>query len=283
MTRFFIFRFISGVEVTSDVDWDVKSERIDADGIIYGIIPESEAQLKQLTETIKSISKGCERYIFVLPRHFKDVDEMIREFAAVTQLRDHAVDDPVLFDEYEVIFEDLQEIIKDFIGAYTHPESYRSVYIHDGEVLSVHRKSGLTEEMSKICDTVYSLTPVINNESINKNEITSIAQNSRNKIISALLRSKLEPALGLSGTGQEVSIMRSTLLRTGIWSEDGGIPQINLHPADAAIRNMLETIENFILEARRNGQVSFIVLYERMTSPAYHIGLRYGQIGRAHV
>lgn len=278
MTRFFAFQFISGSEVTPDVDWGVKSEAIDADGVIYGVIPESETQLQWLKEVIGNSSKGYDRFIFVLPKRFQSIDEVVQEYAAVMQLRDHAIDDPVLFDEYEVVFEDLQEIINGFISAYTHPESYYSVYIYDGETINVHRRSGLTELMSKICDTVYSLTPVINNESVNKNDVTRVAQNSRNKIIGALLRSELEPNLGLSGTGQEVSIMRSTLLRTGVWSEDGGIPQVNLHPRDAAMRNMLVTIENFILEARQNGRVNFSVLYERLTSPEYHIGLRYGLI-----
>lgn len=278
MTRFFAFQFISGLEVTADVDWNIKSEKIDADGIIYGIIPESEDQLRSIKEIITKSSEGCQRHIFVLPKHFKAVDEVIQEYAAVMQLRESAADDPVLFDEYEVVFEDLQEVIKDFIGTYTHPEGHQSIYIHDGEVLNVHRKSGLTEIMSKICDTVYCLTPVINNEAVNKNEITSGALKSRNKIVGALLRSELEPNLGLSGTGQEVSIMRSTLLQTGVWSEDGGSPQVNLHPKDAAMHHMMETIENFIFEARQNGRVNFAVLYERLTSPQYHIGLRYGLI-----
>lgn len=238
----------------------------------------TQAQLKKLAKIIKDTSVGCDRYVFALPKHYKDVDAVAQEFSAVAKLRDQAGDDPVLFDEYEVVFEDLQEIIKGFIGKYTHPESYRSTYIHNGTELQIRRKSGLTEIMSRICDAVYSLTPVINNESVNKNDITSIAQNSRNKIVSALLRGELEPNLGLSGTGQEVSIMRSTLLRTGIWMEDGGIPQINLRPENVAMRNMLETIENFILEARQNGKISFSVLYERLTSPEYHIGLRFGLI-----
>lgn len=278
MTRFFAFQFISSAEVTVDVDWNLKSESIDADGIIYGIISENETQLKKITKIIKDTSLGYERYIFVLPKHYKDVEAVAQEYAAIAKLRDHAVDDPVLFDEYEVVFEDLQEIIKGFIGMYTHPENYRSVYIHNGNELHVYRKSGLTEVMSQICDAVYNMTPVINNESVNKNDITSVAQNSRNKIVSALLRSELEPNLGLSGTGQEVSIMRSTLLRTGIWSEDGGVPQINLHPENVNMRHMLETIEDFILETRQNGKTSFAELYERLTSPEYHIGLRYGLI-----
>ena len=278
MTRFFAFQFISGGEVIPEVDWDVKSESIDADGVLYGIIPESEAQLKQLEKIIKSTSTGCSVHIFALPKHFRDVDTVIREYSAVVQLRDEASNDQVLFDEYEVIFEDLQEIIKGFINEYTHPENYHSSYIHDGEVLNIHRKSELTEVMSTICDMVYNHTPVINNESVNKNEITSVAQNSRNKIIGGLLRSTLEPNLGLTGTGQEVSIMRSTLIRTGVWSEEGGVPQVNLRPADPAMCNLLETIEKFILEARQEGKISFSVLYYRLTSPEYGIGLRYGLI-----
>lgn len=278
MTRFFNFQFIDGSELSDDVDWAVKSEGIQSDGIIYGIIPNSEDQLKEILDVVKKTSKDYERFIFVLPKHFCEIDAVIQEYAAVKQLRDQAVNDPVLFDEYEVVFEDLQEVINGFISSYTHPESYRSVYYHGGEIISVHRKSGLTEVMSQICDRVFGLTPVINNESVNKNEITSIAANSRNKIISALLRNELEPNLGLSGTGQEVSIMRSTLLRTGILSEAGGIIQLNLHPEDAALRNMLETIETFVLEARQKGRICFSELYERLTAPDYHIGLRHGLI-----
>ena len=278
MTRFFSFQFIDGCEISDDVDWNVKSETIQSDGVIYGIIPHSEAQLKEISGIVKKTSKSYDRFIFVLPKHFQAIGGVIREYAAVKQLRDQAANDPVLFDEYEVVFEDLQEVINGFISSYTRPESYRSVYYHDGEIKNVHRKSGLTEVMSQICDRVFGLTPIINNESVNKNEITSIAANSRNKIISALLRNELEPNLGLSGTGQEVSIMRSTLLRTGIWCEEGGIAQLNLHPADAAMRNMLETIENFVLEARQNGRISFSVLYDSLTSPNNHIGLRNGLI-----
>ena len=278
MTRFFSFQFISGSEITADVDWDIKGESINADGIIYGIIPENETQLKSIRKIIQNTSKGKERYIFVIPKHFKAINDIACEYFAVMNLRDQATDDAVLFDEYEVVFEDLQEIILSFIGSYTHPESYASSYFHDGKALEINRKSGLTEVMSKICDDVYGMTPVINNEFVNKNEITSVALNSRNKIINALLRNELEPNLGLTGTGQDVSIMRSTLIRTGIWSEEGGIPQVNLRPSDKKMSHLLETIEKFIVEARQNGSASFSTLYNQLTLPQYHIGLRNGLI-----
>lgn len=278
MTRFFSFKFISGAEIKPGINWDIKSECVNADGVIYAVIPENEAQLEFLMKNIMLTSKGFVRYLFVLPKHFKDIKSAILEYYAVVKLRDEAAEDSVLFDDYEVVFEDLQEIIRNYISSYTRPESYSSIYIHDGEVLKINRKAELTAVISEICDKVYNLTPVVNNEAVNKNEITSSAQNSRNKIISALLRSELEPNLGLSGNGQEVSIMRSTLLRTGIWSEEEGIPKINLRPEDFAMRNLLETIENFILEARKNKPAKFADLYEFLTSPEHHIGLRYGLI-----
>ena len=278
MVRYFAFRFIASSEITENVNWEVKSENIDADGVIYGIIPECEDEIGRLSDIVMDTSRGNERYIFVLPKHFSEVNDIVREYAAVMQLRDKAADDPVLFDEYEVVFEDLQEVIRGFIDAYTHPEGCRSTYIHNGQLLSIHRRSALTELMSQICDEVYSLTPVISNESVNRKEITNIALTSRNKIISALLRAELEPNLGLAGTGQDVSIMRSTLLRTGVWSEIGGIPQINLRPNDPNMRNMLATIEDFVLNAKQRGQVCFGELYERLLSPKYHIGMRKGLI-----
>lgn len=114
---------------------------------------------------------------------------------------------------------------------------------------------------------MYSLTPVVNNEAINRNDITAIASNSRNKIIAGLLRNELEHNLGLSGSGQEVSIMRSTLLRTGVLVTDNLLVRIELKPDDELIRNMLTTIVGFIQETKAAGSMSFDMLYRRLVAP----------------
>ena len=197
----------------------------------------------------------------------------------VSILRDNANDDKILFDEYEVVYEDLKEVINSFMRGYTRPEEYKSRYIFEGEEISIKRKASLTGLMSDICDRVYSKTPIINNEAINKNEITTVAQNSRNKIVAALLRNELETNLGFNGSGQEVSIMRSTLIRTGIWEENYGIPSINLKTKKVQFMDaMLSVIENFIIETKQIGKQSFANLYERLIAPEYHIGIRKGLI-----
>lgn len=279
MIRYFAFEFIDEDEVTEDIDWNVKSQSIDADGIIYGIISHSEESIGKIKEILLRTSKECERFIFIIPRHFTEIKDIVKEYNAVSVLRDSANDDKVLFDEYEVVYEDLREVINTFMRGYTRPEEYKSRFIYYGEEVIIKRKAALTELMSNICDRVYSNTPVVNNEAMNKNEVTTVAHNSRNKIVAALLRNELEPNLGLTGSGQEVSIMRSTLIRTGVWEENDGVPYINLRTEKVQfMAEMLSVIEEFIIETKQNGKQSFAMLYERLTSPEYHIGIRKGLI-----
>lgn len=274
MTRYFSFEFIDESEVTEDVDWEVKSESIKADGIIYGIIPRSEESIPKIKELLLATSQGQERFIFILPKKYVEISEIVLQFNAVMELRSAAEGDDLLFDEYEVIYEDLRDVISEFIGSYTRPENFKSIYVHDGIEQMIMRKAGLTGLMSQICEKVYARTPIINNEAINKNELSGAAYTSRNKIIAGLLRNTLEPSLGFTGTGQEVSIMRSTLIRKNILVEEEGVTRINLKTGDANLDHMLGVISGFIQGAKRKGVCEFTQLYYELMSPQKGIGIR---------
>ena len=284
MTRYFSFEFIAGREVTADVDWLKKSEDIEADGVVYGVLPESEELIPRINTNAMKTSSTNRQAIFVIPKHYRDIDSIVREYYAVKTLRDETgTADRILFDEYQVIYEDLLDVMMDFMGGYTRPESNKAIFIHNGNECHITRKAALTALMSDICFEVFGKTPIINNEVINRNDITSVTSNSRSKIISALLRAELEPNLGLSGSSQDVSIMRSTLMRTGILETDG-ITRINLNPTiepldnSKRIAHLMSTIEQFFMETQHAGTMGLDVLYDRLTSAAYGIGLRHGLI-----
>ena len=278
MTRYFAFQFIDESEVNATTNWIEKSKIFDADGVVYAVVLNSDESAESVYNDLLISSKGCERNVFIILKKYEEIQSVIKQFAAVSHLRTEVTDDPVLYEEYDVVFDDLRDVTNSFISSYTHPERLKARYVYDGREMAITRKAELTELLSEICDQIYSLTPVVNNEAVNRNEITGIASTSRNKIVSALLRTELEPNLGLIGFGQDVSIMRSTLIRTGILEENGGSVKLNLHPSDNLITQMLETIENFILSSRKEGQIGFDVLYDFLTLPEYHIGLRKGLI-----
>ena len=275
MTRYFSFEFIDAAEVTSDVNWNIKSESIEADGVIYGIIPDSEDSISKIRQRILTTSKGHERFIFIIPKKFAEIRDIVLQFNAVTKLRTAAEGDDLLFDEYEVIYEDLRDVISEFISSYTHPEYFKAVYIHNGKEQTIIRKAGLTSLMSQICEKIYFRTPVVNNEAINKTELTGVAFTSRSKIIAGLLRNTLEKNLGLTGTGQEVSMMRSTLIRQNVLvTEEDGITKINIHTGDANLDYMMNVIVGFIQSAKREGPCAFSDLYYDLMSPEGGIGIR---------
>ena len=250
MIRYFDFTFIEEeVAYKQDVLHEMMYKTA-ADGVIFGVLPSSADAIKELHRKVLSISSEFKRAVFVLPKSYFDVEAAVRDFKAVIQLKEQANGDRVLFDEYEVVYEDLRDLMVSFISSFTHPEQYQAYYISDGIEQTINRKAAFSELLSSICDLHYSKTPVINNEALNRNEATSMARNSRNKIVAALLRSELEPNLGLTGTGQEVSIMRSTLLRTGVLKNENGNISVNLHPeCNPRMADMLSEIEDCIVEA----------------------------------
>lgn len=275
MTRYFSFEFIEGSEISKDVNWDLKSESIIADGVVYGIIPDDDESIARIKKILTRSSKGHIRYIFILPRKYTDIRDIVLQFNAVMELRKAAEGDAILFDEYEVIYEDLREVINDFISSYTHPEYYRSIYINNGFERTINRKAELSGLMSDICESVFPNTPVINNEAINKRELSGTAFTSRSKIIAGLLRNTLEENLGLTGTGQEVSIMRSTLIRKSILvTDENGLTRISLVTEDEKINCVLEVITGFVLNAKHNGKSEFAELYHTLISPEGGIGIR---------
>ena len=278
ITRYFSFKFIDEEEITEDVNWTKKNETDVSDGIIYGVLIHDEDNIEELKNTLLSSSKNSGRMIFVLPKSCVNINNAVREYNAVEKLKQQAEDDKVLQDEYEVIYEDLRDVIADFISTYTQPEKLRAAYIYNGNEVPIERKASLSYLMSDICDTYFPNTPTINNEAINKNNPSGMAVNSRSRIVAAILRNELEKNLGLTGSGQDVSIMRGTLLRPGILCQDEETVKINLEPIDSKLKAMLGLIVDFVLQAKQNGKVSFVELYLQLTHPDFGYGLRKGVI-----
>ena len=275
MIRYFEFRFINEDCLLDVNELKVLIDATNADGAIYGILPKDQDSINSLKERVLDVSKQIDRAVFVIPKEYRSIEQYIREYKAVIDLRDQSVGDKVLFEEYEVIYEDLRDLITTFIASFIRPELYQSFYFFGGSEEVINRKAALSELLSRICDSAYARTPIINNEALNRNEATSIARNSRNKVVAALLRTELEPNLGLSGSGQEVSIMRSTLIRTGILDNSDNGAVINIHPSNnPLISDMLGEIETFICEARDKGPQCFSKLYFQLCCADNKIALR---------
>ena len=278
ITRYFDFVFIGSDEFWNVSDWDLKISETLADGVVYAIVPNSAADIDKIKKALTEGTGKNDRIVFCLPKRFVDIEKIAFEYKAVLDLKALVDDDDLLSDEYDIYIEDLEEVIGTFIYSYARPENGGSDYYHNGEKKAIYRKAQMSALLSDICEAIYPHAPIINNESINKNTLPTVAINSRSKLLAGLLNTTLDANLGLTGTGQDVSIMRSTLLQTGIVEDVASEPKINLEPADENIRYMLHTIQTFFVNAGINGAQNMADLYEMLTSHKYGIGLKIGVV-----
>ncbi len=279
ITRYFDFSFIEGKEFLSIQDMETKLSSSNADGIIYAVIPQDADELRCLENAVEKMTKTANRVVVILPSSSININKEAFEYEAAKDLRENVPSgESVLADEYDIYIDDLAEVIGTFINNYARPENGNAIYYYKGQKEPIFRKAQLTGLLSCICKEVFYRTPIINNESVNKNFLPTVAINSRTKILAGLLENELKPNLGLTGNGQEVSIMRSTLIQTGVLVSSSDNAYVNLEPEDANIATVLSVIQKFFSETSTSGSANFEYLYNRLQKPEYGFGLKRGII-----
>lgn len=276
--RFYDFVFIGADKLFGGYDFVGDLAKTQADGIVYGVIPKNPEEIEKTKGLMKEEVQKQERILFVLPTHYEKIVDIVYEYAAVNNLKMAVQDDEILSDEYDVYIEDLGEVIGNYISSFVRPERQKVEYYYLGEKVLLNRKAQLSALLSDICDKAFPYTPIINNESINKNILPTVAVNSRRKILAGILSSPLEKNLGLVGSGQEVSIMRSTLIRTGILADADINPVFNINTEDANINHVLDVIREFFKNAAQTDKTNFGILYNTLTNAEFGIGLKKGLI-----
>jgi len=279
--RYFDFRFIDSREFWDTEDWGLKISNTKSDGMIYAIIPENQEEIEKLHSTILNGQNAHNRIVFILPRKYTNIAKDALDYAAVTILKEKAenADDEILTDEYGIYIEDLAEVVGGFINSYARPENASATYYYLGNEYFLKRRAQLSGLLSTICERIFYRTPVINNEQVNKNELPTNTINSRTKILSGLLANELFPNIGLSGAGQDVSIMRSTLIQPGVLVNAEENPRIQLETQNERMTDMLAEIRTFFIEqATQQYGASFKALYDTLTLYENGFGLKYGVI-----
>ena len=245
------------------------------DGLMVAVVSNDE-NVSNLVLNINKCSHLYPTTVFVVLKNQVDVSMSAYKYAAAMQLMAKASDDEVLRDEYSIIVEDYSEILSSYIAKFFIPEKHGSLYYFpSGCYDAVRHRKKLSSLLSDLCDEVYSKTPVINNEAINKNYPTAIALKSRSKILMALCSKSLEPNLGFIGSGQETSIARSVLAVTGVIPELETNPVVLLDSSNGFVGSIIEEVENFI---KTGDGLTFDCLYKRLTLPEYGIGAKRGPL-----
>lgn len=278
IVRYFDFKFINSDMFWNMKDWSSLLLLTQADGIVIGVLPKSQEDLNEIKKMLQDKLVNSEQIIFVIPKKYNSVDDAIYEYQALLNLRNLSQEDEQLKSEYEIYIEDLEEVVRNFVSDYIRPEKKNSIYFYEGNGKNLYRRAQLSGLLSSICSKLYSATPIVNNELINKNELSTVTLNSRTRIVNGLLEADVDLNLGLGGNSQDLSILRSVLINPGILIEKNGKIEVCLDVEDHLLNDVLSKIEQFILHPTNEIKQRFIDLYEILTQPKYHFGLKRGII-----
>jgi hypothetical protein len=148
-----------------------------------------------------------------------------------------------------------------------------SQWYWDGEKLRVKNKRELQQHLSAILDSIYSKSPIIKNELINRDKPSAQAAAARNKLVFAMLHDIEKKDLGIEKFPAEKGVYKSFLHATGLHQLEQDnkwnlVPPkrdnpYNLYPVWTFIEDFLETTQKT--------PKSFAELNKTLQSPPYGV------------
>lgn len=236
------------------------------DGLIINIVNSENVSLNQVKKKIQSFSDSPQIVICTSSQPFS-CEILLKQYEAALYLLNHSKDSHFI-EELETLSEDIERRIQGIVHVMYAPSSEYSSFITGAKKLHVTRQVELNREISAICGQCYSLTPIVNNEMVNKNSLNTQNYKGRDLVIRWILQHSNDNIIPcMAGAGPEVSIFKSAFKHTGL--------DKSALVADEGMNSALKEIEDFIRGSEKN-KSNFQTLYQTLTLPPY--GMRKGII-----
>lgn len=215
----------------------------DTDGYIELIFSTSKNALKE----IKGKSENSEHaLIFAYFTNTEDIVEHLYSINKYRYLLERVLDknDRVAVSEIQKLkeFEEtlLNKSISDDIFSYRN----RVVWIYNGKEQKVESHRDFNQLLSRVCNEVYSKTPVMNNELFNKHKLSGTISAAKKNFLAALTEHSSDPSLGFPEEKfpPEKTIYYSLLKNTGL-HKDGNFADM---PTNYGIMPLWDACEDFL-------------------------------------
>jgi hypothetical protein len=121
-----------------------------------------------------------------------------------------------------------------------------------------------------MCDALYSATPRIHNELVNRRELSSSAAAARRNLIEAMITHAAEPELAITGTPPEKSMYLSVLATPGIHRKSCQGWHFGSPNSDSHVAPVWNAILEFFKQSERE-PLAVAQLFQTLESPPYGV------------
>lgn len=247
------------------------------DGVLFMLLGHPDTDV----EAVCFKSREIERSIIHANLNAQQLNSIVKKYIAAkffeSQKAEYIKNDPSFEKELHYFKRELSSAIFTLLHEWKNHNTEESFIAVDGRVCT-HIKNSfeLSHEASNICQNIYSNTLIVNNELINKNNVSgSISAARKNAIAGALKGNKPDEYYGVPYLSPDFIAVRSVLVKNGFIAEINDVEQNVLfngeHP-QYAVKNVLQSF----IETAQQGVVSLSEVYTTLKKPPF--GLRDGYL-----
>lgn len=256
-----------------------------ADGrLVYVLAPEQKdraALVHAACALTRDVEAAGSLRIFAFPLPMAGLEEALREVEAWRWVQGNVralEGDPVARQELRARRRHSQERLEDIAGKVLGLLGHRfdpsaSEWVQGGALRVLDTAREFSSWLSELCRDVYSRTPSLQNELLNRTQLSSAAAAARRNLIKRMFSHEGEERLGIGGTPPEVSMYESLLVGGNFYRLRGG--ELGFGEPGEEWGPVWEATEAF-LESTHAGRRPLEELYELWKRPPY--GLREGPL-----
>jgi hypothetical protein len=253
-----------------------------ADGRILVALPTNNEEHAVIKKAVKSQAGTALRVIVAVPAEIRILDLCVRELAGLEWVRENTPElagDLTARRELRARIAELRRQLETLTQDMLSPASDRTAgcewYYNGKNAADITSKRSLNDFISACCKQVFSKTPRILNELVNRRELSSAAAAGRRTLIEKMITQESVPMLGIEGFPPEKSMYLTLLSDPGIHAErdEGlafGLPKGS---ADAGVQAVWETIRLFF-DSTEKSRKTVRELFNLLSTEPY--GLRDG-------
>lgn len=268
--RFFEYRFCKYEDFFQITSSKYLFDERMSDGKVLLLLYEDSIETKKVQEHLANLQD--ERIVAIVPYKKYSLANKIREYEVLQILKkdkkfindNKVIEEEIYLKEEEILYE-INHELEDMFN-FTKKGTEVIWLRDDEECRRIKTEKEFNRFISRICDSAYDMTPIINNEMINKNHISTQIKSARKNLIDKILQ-KQEMSSLEKMTTPEASIYRAIFIYTGLGS--------NEYEMNQGLKKVINEIDIFVMSSEEEKN-NFSPLYDRLTGKNY--GMRLGVI-----
>ncbi len=231
-----------------------------------------------IPETVPAQTCDGKPLIVVRTEQFDLLRLRAQEFRAIKKIKKSAPElltDGVARKEVKHRLVEAERLLDETLAQAFDPSSEQCRYWVDGQDITILSARDFQAILSEVCDRTYSESMILDNELINRRELTSQGAKARRELIETMLDQSHKERFGLQGYGPEVAMYYSVLEASGIHRQEEDTWGFYPPYPESGLVTTWQAIEQFCLNSKEQ-QRSLDGLYRQLQQPPF--GVKQGVI-----